>query len=82
MSLHKVTQRSKTLRYLRVFFKDLLRKGEKMPLGCIRLWTGKSRKQGFLMLNLPDKEQAITVKDKSLYGNPVNIFAGSKAFKQ
>ncbi len=31
-----------------------------------------------VILNLSDKEQAITVKDKSLLGNPYNVFMGRK----
>ena len=30
----------------------------------------------FVILNLSDKEQTITVNDKSLAGNPYNVFAG------
>lgn len=32
----------------------------------------------FVILNLSDKEQTITVKDKSLLGNPFNVFMGTK----
>jgi len=38
----------------------------------------KAGKKVFVILNLSDKEQTITVKDKSLYGNPMNVFAGTK----
>lgn len=40
------------------------------------------RKKGnnkiFVILNLSDKEQTITVADKSLHGNPYNVFMGNK----
>ncbi len=38
----------------------------------------KSGKRVFVILNFSNKEQTITVKDKSLYGNPMNVFAGTK----
>lgn len=38
----------------------------------------KAGKKIFVILNLSDKEQTITVKDKTLYGNPLNVFAGTK----
>jgi len=34
----------------------------------------KAGKKVFVILNLSDKEQAVTVKDKSLYGKPYNVF--------
>jgi len=38
----------------------------------------KAGKKVFVILNLSDKEQTITVKDKSLYGKPLNVFSGDK----
>lgn len=29
-----------------------------------------------VILNFSDKEQTIAVKDKTLFGNPMNVFAG------
>ena len=37
----------------------------------------KAGKKIFVILNLSDKEQTITVHDKSLHGNPYNIFMGT-----
>ncbi len=38
----------------------------------------KAGKKVFVILNFSNKEQTIKVQDKSLYGNPVNVFAGTK----
>ena len=38
----------------------------------------KAGKKIFVILNLSSAEQAITVKDKSLLGNPYNVFMGNK----
>ncbi len=38
----------------------------------------KAGKKVFVILNLSDKEQTITVKDKGLYGNPFNVFIGTR----
>ncbi len=38
----------------------------------------KAGKKVFVILNLSDKEQTVSVKDKTLYGNALNVFSGSK----
>ncbi len=38
----------------------------------------KARKKILVILNLSDKEQIITVKDKTLWGNPFNIFMATR----
>ena len=38
----------------------------------------KAGKKVLVILNLSPKQQSIELKDKSLYGNPYNVFAGKK----
>ena len=38
----------------------------------------KAGKRVFVILNFSNKEQTIKVQDKTLFGNPVNVFAGTK----
>lgn len=38
----------------------------------------KAGKKVFVILNLSNSEQSITVKDKTLWGNPYNVFMGNK----
>ncbi|MCW3109832.1 MAG: hypothetical protein JWQ09_4338 [Segetibacter sp.] len=38
----------------------------------------KAGKKVFVILNLSDKEQKISIEDKTLYGNPLNVFMANK----
>jgi alpha-amylase len=54
----------------------------KVKVGDERALYAYVRQKGgnkiFVILNLSDKEQTITVNDKSLLGNPYNVFVGNK----
>jgi alpha-amylase len=74
----------KTLLYLRKNNPALAANASyrKVKVGDEKALYGYVRQKGvnkiFVVLNLSDKEQTITVNDKSLLGNPYNVFLGKK----